>query len=108
MIIEIGHYALVLALATAIILSVVPVIGARRGDQAMMDVAPLGSVLLFALVAFSFGVLTYAHGGEQDDVPNGGLVRHEHGVGRRERNCVFAISDGEVQRLIFDGADGDV
>lgn len=27
----------------------------------MMDVAPLGSVLLFALVAFSFGVLTYAH-----------------------------------------------
>ena len=41
MIIEIGHYALVLALAIAIILSVVPVIGARRGDQAMMDVAPL-------------------------------------------------------------------
>ena len=29
MIIEIGHYALILALATAIILSVVPVIGAR-------------------------------------------------------------------------------
>ena len=61
MIVEIGHYALVLALATAIVLSLVPAIGARRGDVAMMDVAPLGSVLLFALVAFSFGVLTYAH-----------------------------------------------
>ncbi|PKA40354.1 heme lyase NrfEFG subunit NrfE [Rhizobium sullae] len=61
MIIEIGHYALVLALATAIVLSIVPVIGARRLDQAMMDVAPLGSVVLFALVAFSFGILTYAH-----------------------------------------------
>ena len=61
MIIEIGHYALVLALATAIVLSIVPAIGARRLDQAMMDVAPLGSVVMFGLVAFSFGVLTYAH-----------------------------------------------
>jgi cytochrome c-type biogenesis protein CcmF len=61
MIIEIGHYALVLALAIAMILSVVPVIGTRRRDQAMMDVAPFGSVLLFALVAFSFAALTYAH-----------------------------------------------
>ncbi|MFA1624075.1 heme lyase CcmF/NrfE family subunit, partial [Rhizobium mongolense] len=61
MIIEIGHYALVLALAAAIVVSLVPAIGARRLDQAMMDVAPLGSVVLFALVTFSFGVLTYAH-----------------------------------------------
>ncbi|MEX2740303.1 heme lyase CcmF/NrfE family subunit [Rhizobium mongolense] len=61
MIIEIGHYALVLALAAAIVVSLVPAIGARRLDQAMMDVAPLGSIVLFALVTFSFGVLTYAH-----------------------------------------------
>ncbi|QJX04415.1 heme lyase CcmF/NrfE family subunit [Rhizobium brockwellii] len=61
MIIEIGHYALVLALATALILSIVPVIGARRHDRAMMDVATIGSLAMFALVAFSFGVLTYAH-----------------------------------------------
>ncbi|MGO7215128.1 hypothetical protein ACCS75_29140 [Rhizobium ruizarguesonis] len=47
MIIEIGHYALVLALVTSIILSIVPVIGARRRDQAMMNVAskPTGSKL---------------------------------------------------------------
>nr|CAA61878.1 cycK [Rhizobium leguminosarum bv. viciae] len=61
MIIEIGHYALVLALATALILSIVPVIGARRHDRAMMDVATIGSLAMFSLVAFSFGVLTYAH-----------------------------------------------
>ncbi|MEZ2129021.1 MULTISPECIES: heme lyase CcmF/NrfE family subunit [unclassified Sinorhizobium] len=61
MIIEVGHYALVLALATAIIVSVLPVIGARRRDQSMMDVALTGSLVMFALVAFSFGVLTYAH-----------------------------------------------
>ncbi|ARO29352.1 cytochrome-c-type biogenesis protein CcmF/CycK [Rhizobium sp. NXC14] len=61
MIIEIGHYALVLALATALIVSIVPVIGARRHDPAMMDVASVGSLVMFALVAFAFAVLTYAH-----------------------------------------------
>ncbi|ANL42895.1 heme lyase CcmF/NrfE family subunit [Rhizobium phaseoli] len=61
MIIEIGHYALVLALATALIVSIVPVIGARRHDRAMMDVATSGSLAMFALVAFAFAVLTYAH-----------------------------------------------
>lgn len=61
MIIELGHYALVLALATALIVSILPVIGARRGDVSMMDIAPVGSVVTFVLVAFSFGVLTYAY-----------------------------------------------
>jgi cytochrome c-type biogenesis protein CcmF len=61
MIIEIGHYALVLSLATALVLSVVPAVGARRLDYQMMEVATLGSVFFFLLVAFSFGVLTYAH-----------------------------------------------
>lgn len=59
MIIEIGHYALVLA--TALIVSIVPVIGARRHDRAMMDVATSGSLAMFALVVFAFAVLTYAH-----------------------------------------------
>jgi len=61
MIIELGHYALVLALATALIISILPVIGARRGDVSMMDIAPVGSIVMFLLVAFSFGVLTYAY-----------------------------------------------
>lgn len=61
MIIEIGHYALVLALAAGIIVSIVPLVGVRRLDEAMMELAPTGSFVLFGLVAFSFGVLTYAH-----------------------------------------------
>ncbi|TCR93149.1 heme lyase CcmF/NrfE family subunit [Rhizobium sp. BK376] len=61
MIIELGHYALVLALATAIIVSIVPALGARRLDQSMMDVAIPGSFAMFGLVVFSFGVLTYAY-----------------------------------------------
>ncbi|MGY5779539.1 heme lyase CcmF/NrfE family subunit [Rhizobium sp. LEGMi135b] len=61
MIVELGHYALVLALATALIVSILPVVGARRGDVSMMDIAPVGSIVMFLLVAFSFGVLTYAY-----------------------------------------------
>ena len=60
MIIEIGHYTLVLALAASIIVSIVPVVGARKRDLSLKDVAPRGSIVLFILVAFSFGVLTYA------------------------------------------------
>ncbi|WP_117195436.1 heme lyase CcmF/NrfE family subunit [Rhizobium terrae] len=61
MIIEIGHYALVLALATSLIVSILPVIGARRGDASMMALAPTGALVMFALVALSFGVLTWAY-----------------------------------------------
>ena len=61
MIIELGHYALVLALATSIILSVLPMIGARRGDGALMAIATTGTVAQFALVLFSFAVLTHAY-----------------------------------------------
>ncbi len=39
MIAEAGHYALVLALALALIQSTVPVLGARLRDPALMNVA---------------------------------------------------------------------
>ena len=61
MIIELGHYALVLTLATALVVSVLPVIGSRRGDAALMRVASTGSVAMFVLVAFAFGTLTWAY-----------------------------------------------
>jgi cytochrome c-type biogenesis protein CcmF len=61
MIIELGHYALVLALATCLVVSILPVIGARRGDAAMMAVATTGTYALFLLVGFSFAVLTYGY-----------------------------------------------
>ena len=61
MIVEVGHYALVLALATALIVSILPVIGARRRDVALMALAPTGSITMFALVAISFASLTWAY-----------------------------------------------
>ncbi len=61
MIVEIGHYALVLALAVALINSILPVIGARRNDAGMMELATSGAHALFALVFVSFAALTWAY-----------------------------------------------
>jgi cytochrome c-type biogenesis protein CcmF len=61
MIIELGHYALVLALATSLVVSILPVIGVRRGDAAMMGVATTGTYAMFLLIAFSFCVLTWGY-----------------------------------------------
>src|SRR5450755_3228242 len=58
MIPELGHYALVLALALGLIQSVAPIIGAQMRDDALMRLATSTALMQFALVAFSFGALT--------------------------------------------------
>ena len=58
MIAELGHYALVLALALALIQSWSPVIGARKGDVALMKLADSTALAQFAFVALAFGALT--------------------------------------------------
>jgi cytochrome c-type biogenesis protein CcmF len=57
MIEEVGHYALVLALALALIQSTVPLIGARTRDGALMAVAEPVAIAQFAFVAVSFAAL---------------------------------------------------
>ncbi|MGL5166763.1 MAG: heme lyase CcmF/NrfE family subunit [Afipia sp.] len=59
MIAEAGHFALVLALALALIQSVVPVIGARLRDPALMNVARSTALVQFVFAAFSFAALTW-------------------------------------------------
>jgi cytochrome c-type biogenesis protein CcmF len=61
MIIELGHYALVLALATSLLQAVLPIIGALRNDHALMEIGTVAAKATFLLMALSFGVLTYAH-----------------------------------------------
>lgn len=61
MIIELGHYALVLALATGLIQCLVPLVGAMRHDAGMMKVGSTAAIATFALVAFAFFVLTTAY-----------------------------------------------
>jgi cytochrome c-type biogenesis protein CcmF len=58
MIPELGHYALVLALALGLIQSVVPMIGAHRRDDALMRLASSTALMQFGFVALSFGALT--------------------------------------------------
>src|SRR6476646_4773666 len=61
MIPELGHYALVLALALGLIQSVAPVIGARRYDAVLMRLASASALMQFAFVAFSFSALTICY-----------------------------------------------
>ena len=57
MIAEIGHYALVLALGLALIQSIVPLWGARRGDAALMETGVATALVQFAFVALAFVAL---------------------------------------------------
>ncbi|MGO9681815.1 MAG: heme lyase CcmF/NrfE family subunit [Beijerinckiaceae bacterium] len=61
MIVEIGHFALILALAIALVQAIVPLVGAWRGDRALMGVATSTAIGQFALVVVSFGALAWAH-----------------------------------------------
>ena len=60
MITELGHFALVLALAVALIQATVPLIGAQRRNATWMAVAEPAAVLQVLLLGFAFAALTYA------------------------------------------------
>ena len=61
MIVESGHFALVLALALALVNAVVPLVGHYRRDGRLIAVAPSVALAGFAFTAYAFGALTYAH-----------------------------------------------
>ncbi|GLS32935.1 cytochrome c-type biogenesis protein CcmF [Mesorhizobium albiziae] len=61
MIVETGHFALVLAFALALVQSTVPLIGARTGNERMMAVGGPAAITGFALIALSFAALTMAY-----------------------------------------------
>jgi cytochrome c-type biogenesis protein CcmF len=60
MIPEIGQFALILALSLAICQAVLPLVGAHRGDAAMMNVGRSAAAGQFVFVAVAFGCLTWA------------------------------------------------
>ena len=61
MIIEAGHFALILALMVALFQSVVPMVGAYRNDKAWMDFAIPSAIIQVILVSISFAALTYSY-----------------------------------------------
>ncbi|WP_224823553.1 heme lyase CcmF/NrfE family subunit [Cognatishimia sp. MH4019] len=60
MITELGHFALVLAFAVAIVQMIVPLVGAQKGWRSWMAVAEPAATAQFLLTAFAFAALTYA------------------------------------------------
>ena len=61
MIVEIGHYALALALALALVQFALPLWGTLRGDEGLASVGQSCALGQFAAVSLSFGALVYAH-----------------------------------------------
>ncbi|MFE0013820.1 heme lyase CcmF/NrfE family subunit [Mesorhizobium sp. NPDC059054] len=68
--VEIGHFALVLAFALALIQTIVPLVGARIGNDRMMAVAAPTAITGFALTALSFAALMAAYAGSDFSVVN--------------------------------------
>jgi cytochrome c-type biogenesis protein CcmF len=58
---ELGHYALVLALALALIQAVVPVIGARVQDASLMQLATSTALMQFIFVGLAFLALVICY-----------------------------------------------
>jgi cytochrome c-type biogenesis protein CcmF len=61
MIPELGQFALVLAAMVAIAQSIVPLVGAARGNVRWMAVGATAAILQFAMIALAFAALAYAH-----------------------------------------------
>ncbi len=61
MIPEIGHFALILALATALYQFVMPLLGAWKGDVAVMRSASWAAGAQFVLIGMAFSALTWAY-----------------------------------------------
>jgi len=60
MIIELGHFALILALLTAAVQTVLPLIGAARDNERWMAVARPAARMQCALVLLAYGALSWA------------------------------------------------
>ncbi|MBC7951021.1 MAG: heme lyase CcmF/NrfE family subunit [Rhodospirillaceae bacterium] len=61
MIVELGHYALILALAVALVQAIVPLVGAARREPSWMALAAPASLAQVLCVAVAFAALTYAY-----------------------------------------------
>ncbi|NNJ69545.1 MAG: heme lyase CcmF/NrfE family subunit, partial [Boseongicola sp.] len=60
MLVELGHFTLILALLVAVVQTVMPLVGAHKGWRGWMAVAEPAATVQFFLLAFSFSALTYA------------------------------------------------
>ena len=78
MIAELGHFALVLAFMVALAQSVVPMVGAARGDARMMAMAGPAASAQLALIVIAFGALIHAYVTSDFSVLN--VVQNSHSL----------------------------
>src|SRR5882762_1376749 len=78
MIVELGHYALVLALFMALLQASLPLIGAARGHLALMALADTTAVAQLVFVAFAFFALMHAYVTSDFSVLN--VVQNSHSL----------------------------
>ena len=76
MIVEFGHFALLLSVADALYQFVVPLYGAQVGEERLMRTATPAANAQFVLVFISFLALTYAYVTSDFSVEN--VVRNSH------------------------------
>jgi cytochrome c-type biogenesis protein CcmF len=76
MIVELGHFALVLALALALIQSSVPFWGALQRDPRLSAVASPAAITQFLLIGLAFAALVHAH--VTDDFSLVNVVENSH------------------------------
>ncbi|WP_029030136.1 heme lyase CcmF/NrfE family subunit [Salinarimonas rosea] len=76
MLIEAGHFALALALGLSVVQFLVPIWGARTNDATLMSVGPPAAIGVFALILFSFGVLSFAYATSDFSLAN--VVANSH------------------------------
>ena len=60
MIAELGHFALIFAFVTSLVVSIVPLVGVARGNVAMMQIAVPATLLMTAGVFMAFSALVWA------------------------------------------------
>ncbi len=93
MIAELGQFSLIMALFVGLVQSVVPLVGATRGDRAWMEMARPAALAQFALVATAFGALMACYVTSDFSVLN--VVQNSH----TDKPMLYKISAfGEITK----------
>ncbi|NDD02253.1 MAG: c-type cytochrome biogenesis protein CcmF, partial [Betaproteobacteria bacterium] len=78
MIVELGHFALILAACVALLQGFLPLAGTLNDHQRWQALARPAAIVQFLLIAFSFGVL--AHAALTDDFSIKYIAQHSNSL----------------------------
>ena len=92
MVVELGQFALVLALVVALAQATVPLVGASRGDAALTAFAKPAAYVQFACIAAAFAALTFAYVTFDFSVVN--VARNSHST----QPLLYRLSERDDQR----------